>query len=476
MEWGGDNMDRLKRKQNKNKTVNKKLIIGLIVLLSSTLIIYLGFSTFFMNRFYFGSTINCISVSGKTVQEINDNLSAEIDTYVLEIKERGDQKEQLAAKDIGIKYTSTGQVQDIKDKQNPFKWILTIFNSKDYKLDRSITYDEELLKKYIDNLSCFNKNNIVEPQSATIKYKDSSYVVVDEVNGNKVIKDALYSNVVKAILAGEKSIDLDALNCYETPKYTSKSQEIIDTKNTLNKYVSSKITYTFGDFKEVLDASTINTWLSFNENFETKIDEEKVKAYVTTLSRTYNTVEKTREILTSFGTTVKVNAGDYGWLINSAKERVELMDAIKQGQVITKEPVYLQKAMTREGNDIGKTYVEIDLTKQHLWFYKNGALVVEGDVVTGNVSNNNSTPPGVYTLKYKQKDATLKGADYNTPVSYWMPFNGNIGIHDATWRDIFGGNIYLTGGSHGCVNAPFEVAQTIFASIEAGTPVICYFE
>ena len=56
-----------------------------------------------------------------------------------------------------------------------------------------------------------------------------------------------------------------------------------------------------------------------------------------------------------------------------------------------------------------------------------------------------------------------------------MPFNGGIGIHDATWRSSFGGNIYVAGGSHGCVNAPYSLANTIFNNIDSGTPVVCYY-
>ena len=55
-----------------------------------------------------------------------------------------------------------------------------------------------------------------------------------------------------------------------------------------------------------------------------------------------------------------------------------------------------------------------------------------------------------------------------------MPFNGNIGLHDATWRKDFGGDIFLKDGSHGCVNLPPEKAKEIFTTIEKGIPVIVY--
>ena len=134
----------------------------------------------------------------------------------------------------------------------------------------------------------------------------------------------------------------------------------------------------------------------------------------------------------------------------------------------------MQTALVNHENDIGNTYVEINLTNQYLWFYKRGKIITQGDVVTGNVSRGNATPQGTYTLNYKQKNATLRGDNYNSDVKYWMPFNMNIGIHDASWRSSFGGNIYQISGSHGCVNAPEYLAKKIFENIEPGTPIICY--
>lgn len=85
------------------------------------------------------------------------------------------------------------------------------------------------------------------------------------------------------------------------------------------------------------------------------------------------------------------------------------------------------------------------------------------------------TPPGVFGLTYKTKNAVLKGEDYETPVNYWMPFNGNIGMHDATWRRKFGGEVFIKNGSHGCINLPLESAKEIYSYISTGFPVVCYY-
>ena len=111
-----------------------------------------------------------------------------------------------------------------------------------------------------------------------------------------------------------------------------------------------------------------------------------------------------------------------------------------------------------------------------MWFYKEGKVIAEGGVVTGDPRKGYSTLKGTYMINYKQKDAVLRGPGYEAKVNYWMPFNGNIGIHDASWRSSFGYNIYQNNGTHGCVNSPLSLAKKIYENIEAGTPVICYEE
>ena len=110
-----------------------------------------------------------------------------------------------------------------------------------------------------------------------------------------------------------------------------------------------------------------------------------------------------------------------------------------------------------------------------MYFYKDGKKILESDFVSGNVSKGYTTPPGLFSLTYKQRDATLKGQGYASPVKFWMPFNGGIGFHDASWRNTFGGTIYKKSGSHGCINLPYSAAQTIYQNIEKDYLVICFY-
>ncbi|MBU3104922.1 L,D-transpeptidase family protein [Clostridium gasigenes] len=459
------------------KEIKPNKVVGdIIIIICVLILVYVGGSIYFIKHFNFGTIINGVNVSGKTINKASEKIANEINGYKLELKERGGVTEEILVNDIGLKYNSDSTIQHIKEKQNEFEWMFGLVTKTYYKVPEISLYDEELLREKLLNLSCINGGNIVNPKSVSFKYGDGAYTMIDEVYGNKINEEVLYKNVENAITYGEIILDLEAINCYENPKYISSSKEAIKAKEILDKYNSSEIIYTFDEEEDVVDSSTINNWININEDLDVIIDGKKVKEYVGTLATKYNTVGKTRDFKTSYGNEIQVHGGYYGWKINTPAEVEALIENIRNGEEITKEPLYLQSAVSKGENDIGDTYVEISINRQYLWFYKNGKIVAEGDVVTGDISKGFKTSLGTYMLNYKQKNATLEGENYSSKVKYWMPFNGNIGIHDASWRYSFGGNIYKESGTHGCVNAPEYLAKKIFENIEDGIPIICYSE
>jgi len=459
---------------NKGRTRSKNHIRPSVIGLLSILIIYLCMVLYFKNHFYFRTTINGIKASGKTVEEINKEMESEVKNYTLQLEGRDGSKEKISARDFNLKYNTNNEIQKLKDAENPFNIFKAILVKKDLKMPRTISYDEEVLKQHINKMVFFNENKITNPKNASLNFTGKEYAITAEVMGNKVNKDNLIKEIKNAIVTNKEVINLEQSNCYENPKYTSKSKEVIEAKNTMDKYLQAVITYDIRGNKEVVNASKINNWLRTDENFKPYVDKEKVRAYIDNLAYTYNTVGITRDFVTASGAHIKVSGGSYGWAINRSKETENLVQAITEGKTINKKPSYAQTTPYTGSDDIGNTYVEIDLTKQHLWFYKNGSVIADGDIVTGNVSLNYSTPEGVYKLEYKEKNSVLRGENYAAPVDFWMPFNGGIGMHDASWRKEFGGTIYQNGGSHGCINCPPALAQIIFETIEPGTPIICH--
>ena len=392
------------------------------------------------------------------------------------MEERNRIVEDIKGKEIDLKYNKNEILDNIINKQKSSIWIYEIFKRKNYVHDKFFNYDIDLLKESFEKLNCLNDEKTIEPKSASLKFNGIKYEIIDEVYGDKVKKDELFNKIEEAIQYGKVKVNIGEVNCYEKPIYTSNSLELIEAKKICDKYVSSKIVYTFDEATETVDRGVISSWITIDENLNARIDKEKIKEYVQELSRKYDTYGKTRIFATSVGKEVEVKGGNYGFRIDKDKEYTELINAIESGQSIVKEPVYIQKAKNRWDNDIGKTYVEVNITRQQLWFYKDGELVTRGSVVTGNVERGWKTPNGTYVLNYKQKDAVLRGDNYASKVKYWMPFNGNIGLHDASWRGAFGGNVYKNDGTHGCVNLPSYLAKKIFDNIEEGTPIICYTE
>jgi len=460
---------------NIKKLFKSNVTGNIIILTASIVLIYLLVSIYFAKHYFFNTIINGVNVSLKAHDDVNDEIKSYIKDYKLHLIERNDKTEEIIGQDIEVQYNEKNSIYKIDKIQHSFKWIGSLFKVQKYYVDDLFVYNKDNLENKINELNCLNKD-IIEPQNVSFKYSNGSYEVIEEVYGNKINKDKLKVSIENSILKGETKLDLNENHCYEDPKYTLNSDKTLETKNLLNNYVKAKITYIFGSDNELLDENIINNWLSVDENLDVVVSEKAVFEYVLGLSKKYDTVGVPRNFKTSLGEKLEVKGGFYGWKINASAETKALIDNVILGEVLEKEPIYIQKAVSRDKDDIGNTYVEINITRQHLWFYKDGKLVTQGDVVTGNPNRGNSTKLGVYMLNYKQKGSTLRGENYAAEVTYWMPFNGNIGIHDASWRYSFGGEIYKSNGSHGCVNSPLYLAKTIFENIEEGTPIICYEE
>ena len=435
--------------------------------------IYIG--TTYRNAFFNGTVINGMNVSGKTADEVKEMISQGTEDYVLTLTERGGQTESIEGESIGLKAEFDGTLEQLLAEQNPYGWLAAWIQGRDYELPALVSYDEGRLESAVRNLDCMDENRVQKPENARISQYVSGegYHITEETEGNEADFDRLKEAVAQAVSGLQRELSLEKAGVYMEPEVRSDDEGLKQLLEQYNRYAGVTVTYTFGDQKEVLDGDTISQWL-YDDGSQVIISEEAAGEYVQTLATKYNTAYRAKSLKTSYGPTVTISKGNYGWRINQPQERAGLLEMIRAGESGTREPVYSQKAARRGENDYGDTYVEINLTAQHLFFYKDGKLLVESDFVSGNESKGWSTPSGAYPLTYKERNATLKGEGYRTPVSYWMPFNGGIGLHDASWRSSFGGTIYKTNGSHGCVNLPPAVAKTIYENISQGDPVLCY--
>lgn len=475
-----------KRGKNRGTGMNKDLAVKIAAVCGGVVVLvgavggglYWHESSKYKTCFLPGTIVDGMDVTGKTASEVEDAIMEQLKGYTLTINGREDLSESITGESVGL----YAEFDDTLDKaiasQKPMDWGKYRFGKavNEVNTDALLRYSDDMLNEAVEGLSCMDEENMREPEDAKISDYDSvtgSYSIIKEDEGTELQEDKVKEAVATAIMSLAESVDLEEQGCYLAPSVTSEDEALKTACETMNKYVGVKITYKFGDKAETLNGNEIHNWLTVNGT-SVSVSESKAAEYVKNLASTCNTAYKPKTLKTSYGKTVTITTGNYGWKIDQAKETAALVSLIKNGEQTSREPEYSQKAASHSGNDYGNTYVEINLTAQHLYFYANGKLLVESDFVSGNAAKGWSTPAGAYSITYKQRNATLKGQGYATPVSYWMPFNGGIGLHDANWRKTFGGTIYKNGGSHGCVNLPPAVAKTIYENISAGDPVLCY--
>ena len=475
-----------KRGKNRGAGMNKDLAVKIAAVCGGVVVLvgavggglYWHESLKYQTCFLPGTIVDGMDVTGKTASEVEDAIAEQLKGYTLTINGREELSESITGESVGLYAEFDDTLEKAVAAQKPMNWGKYRFGKavNEVNTDALLHYSSEMLDEAVAGLSCMDKEKMREPQDARISDYDSatgSYTIIKEDEGTELLEDKVKEAVASAIMSLSESVNLEEQGCYLSPAVTSGDEALKTACESMNRYVGAKITYKFGDKAETLNGNEIHNWLTVNGT-SVSVSEAKAAEYVKNLASAYNTAYKPKTLKTSYGKNVTITTGSYGWKIDQTKETAALVSLIKNGEQTSREPEYSQKAASRSGNDYGNTYVEINLTAQHLYFYVDGKLLVQSDFVSGNAAKGWSTPAGAYALTYKQRNATLKGQGYATPVSYWMPFNGGIGLHDANWRKTFGGTIYKNKGSHGCINLPTAVAKTIYENISAGDPVLCY--
>jgi hypothetical protein len=442
--------------------------------------------------------INGTDVSGKSVSEavelvIQDSDMPDVITFT---KPDGNDV-TVKLKDIGLTDNVTSSVTGFYGDQNHMGWFTAKTNKSEYNFKVKFDFDRDLLDEEIQSRIIDGQKD-AEPVDAYIQRTDTGFEIVPEVVGTAISEDkvdSLYEYIDGFLDRGEYSINLSNSNCYSLPKV--RSSDLKEQLNKLNSLYDMEFTFDFTYTTEVLSGSEVLDWITFdNEDASLgyTVDEDKAMKYVEELADKYDTYGKDRTFnSTSRGEiTVEQGEGDYGWWIDQEKTCALLVDLIEEGVSATTEPYYYTSpesqysytcdpsVRTADG-DIGDTYCEIDLAEQHFWYYKNGELKYECDIVSGKPTDARNTPGGVYKIWYKELNKVLSGTNsagesWSTPVTYWNNISTiGVGLHDATWLSSFGGSIYKTNGSHGCINMPVAAAKYIYENIDYNTPVVMYW-
>lgn len=474
--------------ENKSMDKGRRLLIGfIIVLLLLTAGAYFFGVYYFTGHFLPGSQVNGFNCSYMTEKEAEKLLEKKTGVYTLAVQTRGNGQEGISADEIRLKYTSDGSVKRLLHDQNRFVWFLVFSQHKTYELPSSVSYDENLFEKKIDSLKCM-KNNI-EPEDAYIRECEDGFEVVPEIEGTRVDREKLLADIKEAVTTGRTVANLEEDDCYINPSVYA--ENLTKDCQQMNDLTDVVITYDFSDRKESVNRAVIKEWLTRNENGDLVLDKTAIAKYIAGLAEKYDTVGTERTFSTYDNQDITVSGGNYGWVIDQKKETDVLYQDILDKKTEVREPIYEQTAESRNTNDIGYSYIEIDLTRQRMVLYQNGTPIAD----TGFAASS-STPTGVYRLGEKQESAIPGKTEANSgkngvSVSLWMPFTDELGIYGDPELIITGADIAAdTFGSsenmdfsssyncwestEGCIAVPEEEAQIIYQNVNSGLPVIIY--
>lgn len=476
------------KKKNNWYSNHKKpvLICGIVVLV--LLIVYLAGMLYYNDKFLNGTMVNGSDVGGMTLQKANDQLSKKVNGQSLKLIFNDGQNEVLQSAQLGVSYNKDNSLNQLMKNQNKWAWFIGFFKNEKNTLTDLIQISDENLTNGIASMEHAKEENQIAPTDAYIQYKDGSFSIIEETLGSKFNIEELVKNIKVALSGGKQQLDVTKANGYVKPQVYKDDQDLNNQLKAANEYCLSAITYTTPKGKEIaLDGSTLITWLSKQDDGSYTKDEsvfkEKLTAFVKELASQYNSIGATRTFTGKDGQSHTVSGGTYGFRVSTDSEVSALLKMINENKSENNRiPEHTGQLPSGENGGLGTTYLEINITKQHLWFVKDGSVVLESDFVSGKESDpTRLTPSGTYYIYNKERNRVLRGTkqpngkyEYESPVSYWMPFNKGIGLHDASWRSTFGRDIYINSGSHGCINLPTGFAGSLYSQIYVNLPVVVY--
>ena len=441
--------------------------------------LYIGLAIYYSDGFSYGTYINGIYCTGKSISQVSEELNDSFKERVA-IVDAGDKTYSIDLDKIGYSYDFERPLKAYLDNQNSYLWIMNLSSAKSGQiLNPYGEYDEALLKNEVDSMKL---EKLSEPHSVLLSLSEDAGYVLHDGKIRIADTDASYKYIADSLKNGQMAIVLDD-SCYTSIPYSESEKLLIDLYNSVSEFQNRDYSYDFGDERVRLSQYTLASMLTVDEDGYPQIqrdgdgiilDEENVeqsleKAFVP--FETYNN----HDFVTHDGTKIHLDSGTWGNKVNLSAEVKYFTDEVKNGtDAFEREPEYSVLKGGSGSEDIGNTYIEVDIDNQHMYYFENGSLKLETDVVTGKLSTKQGTPRGVYYIYSKKSPAVLKGPGYAEHVKFWMPIYKGIGIHDSSWRVDYGGDIYKSGGSHGCINTPKDKVGELYEYVEVGTPVIVY--
>lgn len=478
-------------------TAGKKFLFCIFILLILVFTGYFLLANYYRSGFSVNTWINGIYCTGKTVEEVNEELMAQIEIPVLVVSTNtgwdSDYDNVIDLGDMGYECDYLSALNEYMEDQNPFLWVDNITFHRNHEITPKVTYDETALREAFEKTCVMHYSDTLSGIYVLSISKKDGWDSYDGLT-HRIDMDKTFELVKKAIDEGRYEINIDELDCFYDIPFTKEQEEARRIWERLKDFMDCDLVYDMGDAQITLNSVQLSYFLKYEYNEALEMDypvlgmegefvlnEEEIRSFVAHLAEQYDTYGKERKFQSTRGDLIMVPAGGtYGTTLDQEAEVKFLMEnltsnELHDGQASFHVPVYGRQGVVRGKDDIGGTYIEIDLTEQHMYYYVDWELVLDTDVVTGDLRRRMGTPEGVYYVYNMQRNRILRGPGYATPVKYWMPVNGGVGIHDAGWRSKFGGEIYKTNGSHGCINTPTSIMAQLYDMAEVGTPAIIFY-
>lgn len=442
---------------------------------------------YYSTHFLPNSEVNTFDVSGMTTTEAKTLLTTP-SAEVISIVERNDVQESVSLSDISYEISlDDEELETLLTKQNAFSWPAALFQKQELDLTLETTYNSDSLAQSITNLTALQADNMTAPTDAKIALNaENVYEIIAEDLGTTLVYETVLQTVTDSINSEIFTINLDECGCYTNPAVLSTDESLTNALQILQSLNNEVISVDLqGGVVVTMEPMELAGLFTLNEDGTTAVNETALQEYVYALADTYNTYETARTFTTTYGSVISVGGSGkdtYGYWMNEETTIDSIRTAITSGTTQTAATYWDVSANTRnaENCDIGSTYIEISIDSQKLWFYLNGELYMTADVITGLPQHNQDTPTGLFRIWSKQTNRNLKGtawdgSTWDSFVNFWMPITWTgVGLHDASWQSAFGGSLYKTKGSHGCINLSYSVASTIYYNAPLNTPVIIY--
>lgn len=438
-----------------------------VILIALLVIFFAASKEFYLGRFTKNTILSNTNVSAMTVEEAVNTMN-EAEGFSILVKKNGEEYNIDVSQAVTREF-NVEQVEESRDDLSFWDYLHSVQVEVSLQ-PNSVQVDEARLRSIL-------KDALPETTAYTSDaYFDRDLHLIREVQGDDVNFEQFLSRVIDDIVVGN-ALEYDLRDFYYHPEVLSSDKKIVEFEKKIKHYRDMSITFPFGKKKEKINSEMICSQLLY-KNGELKLKTDWVESFVQKMAKKYNTYGKSKKFKTTKDGQVTIKRGTLGWQIDESATVKKIKKALKAGKSKTIRPVYTYEAVKHGRDEVGDTYVEISLKRQHMWFYKNGKKRLESHVVTGLPTSDRATTEGAYRIFLKQTDrwlGTYEVQGYRTHVNYWMPFNNGQGLHDAPWRNgQFGGNIYRSNGSHGCVNLPVDVASKLYDLVSVGTPVIVY--